>query len=299
MKNILKNREYKIYEIFVLIVISLTPLIWFEPQKMVFGLDSGYPINFIDYFWQRTFTWLSSTNFGVDMTTYMGLTPFHGIQALISFLGVTFYSVEKVTFVFWFFIISLSMYLLISYLYPLRKFWMLRLITVIFYSFNLYIFSFWINGEQTTFSAYALLPFLVLVFIKFLRKESSPLKTAIYLNIIFFFLSAGGITGVPLLGSSIVAVILTVGIFLLFCNKKEFLGSIKRLLFLILYVIPFFIFLNAYWLFPFIANFKQEFTATVQGNGGVGGNISWINFISRYTSYLNLFRLQGDNNWYE
>ncbi|HSD98639.1 MAG TPA: hypothetical protein VLB73_02995 [Patescibacteria group bacterium] len=299
MKIFIQKHLDKILEILFILFISLTPLIWFEPQKMVFGVDSGYPINFVDYFWQRSFTWLSSINFGENMTTFMGLVPFHGLQALISHLGVPFYSVEKVTFVFWFFVMAFSMYLLIRYLYPQRNFWTLRLTTVIFYVFNLYIFSFWLNGEQTTFSEYASLPILTLIFIKFLRKEISPLKTALYLNFSYFLLSSGGITGVPLLGSSIITIIVVCGLFIILSPKKCFFVMCKRFALLILYAAPFFVLFNAYWLLPFILNFKQQFSATVQGNGGLGGNISWINYISKYTSFNNLFRLQGDNNWYE
>ncbi|HEX9060589.1 MAG TPA: hypothetical protein VF941_10455, partial [Clostridia bacterium] len=267
---------------------------------MVIGLDSGYPIDFIGYFLQRSSLWLSSVNFGVNMTTYTGLLPFHGIQAFLSLIGAPFYSVQKVTFIFWFFIMSISMYLFISYLYPLKKFWFLRLSTVVLYVFNLYLFTFWLNGEQPTFSAYALLPILMLILLKFLRREWSPLKSAIYINIAFFFLSAGGITGVPLLGSSIIAIGVLFFIFLITTTTrkslKTFISSIGLFIFFSGII---FTFLNAYWLFPFLAFFKHQFTTTLAVNGGsVGANISWVNFISKYDSYTNLFRLQGDNNWY-
>src|SRR5581483_11985348 len=119
-------RFHLIVEIFILFVISLIPLLWFSPGHKVVGLDSGYPIDYVRYFKQRNYTWLSSQNFGVDMSAEAGIVPFNAFQAIVSMAGVGTYSVQKVTFVFWFFAISFAMYLFALYLFPKPHQWIFR-----------------------------------------------------------------------------------------------------------------------------------------------------------------------------
>jgi len=298
LKNFIKNNYFRIIEIFILFVISLTPLLWFSPDHMVLGLDSGYPINFINHFNTRLFTWFSPFNFGTDFTAVTGQIPQFALLAFIKIIGVSTYSVQKVTFVFWFFTMALSMYLFTSYLYKDKKYWIIRLVAVFLYVYNFHLFSFWVQGAQATFSAYILLPVVTLLLFKFFNEEISPIKTAVLINIAYLFFNMGGIYGLPLAGPTIISAI-TIFIFYAALNfKKDIKKFMKRFVLLIAFFLPLMFLLNAYSLLPFISSFGQQFSDTVKSEGGIESTVYWAKYISTYDSYINLFRLQGDNSWY-
>ena len=98
-----KERIQSILEILFLLVLGLTPLLWFHDKQVVVGLDSGYGVDYILYFIQRFYTWLGSQNLGVDMSVEVAVMPLTGLPALIKFLGVSTYSVQKILFSGWHF----------------------------------------------------------------------------------------------------------------------------------------------------------------------------------------------------
>lgn len=297
--NILKKYQYLI-EILILFIVSLTPLIWFTPNHMVLGLDSGYPIDFIARFQERLFTWFEPYNFGVDMTGAMGQIPLFGLLAFVKFIGFSIYSVQKVTFVFWFFAMVLSMYTFVFYLFPKAKFWIIRIVAVFIYVFNFHLLSFWIQGAQPTLSSYVFLPILSLLLFKFFKKEISAFKAAILINIGYFFFNAGGVFGIPLLGSSIITGLSIFIFYFLILFKEEKMQLLKRIIFFGFYLLVFSLFFNAYFLLPFLNSFGEQFAShAASTNQGIESAINWNKYISRYDSYLNLFRLQGDNSWYD
>lgn len=296
MINFIKSKYYLFIELFILLIISFVPLIWFTPNHMVLGMDSGYPIDFIGYFNQRLFSWFSSWNFGVDMSFYAGQIPLFAILAFVKSIGFSVYDVQKVTFVFWFFAIAASIYTFIYNIFPLKKYWSLRLVTVFLYVFNLYLFSFWTQGEQTTLSSFVMLPLVTLLFIKFFREELSALKSAVLLNLVYFLFNSGGIFGFPLLGATILSVLSLIS-FYLYISKTR-VRQIKRLIALSLISLIIFPFLNAYFIFPPLFTFSKQFNQSVQTAGGLESVVSWSKFVSSNASFSNLFRLQGDNNWY-
>lgn len=116
--NYLKIKRRLLLDILILFLISLVPLLWFKSQQVVVGLDSGYSINYIQYFQQRVFTWFAPHNFGADMSIEIGAVIYSAFPAFVKALGVSDYNVQKVVFVSWFFIISLSMYWLANYIFP-------------------------------------------------------------------------------------------------------------------------------------------------------------------------------------
>lgn len=293
MQFIKKNHFF--FEIAFIILLSLIPLIWFSPQHMIFGSDSGYPLDYVQYFIQRTFTWTSSQSFGEDNSTFMGALPLHGIQYVLSVIGIPYFDIQKVTFVFWFASVAFSMYFCVRYFFRRPEEWAARIIPVVLYSINFYIFLFWTIGSQTTLSAYAFLPITFLLLFKFINKDLSAFNTAAYLNLFFLIFNGGGVAGLPLLGPVIV-VGLGLIVYQLFIQfRKKYIVEIAKLIF---YSLVLFICLNAYYLLPFVLSFTQNFNTLVIKNGGVEGVIEWTQFISKFDSYINLFRLQGDNIWY-
>lgn len=299
MKKFIHQRQI-IFEILLVTLISLTPVIWFLPNHMVIGYDSGYTVNFLIYFLERIYTWQGSLNFGIDYTSLIGQLPLHAFLAFFRYIGVGMYDVQKITFFIWFFAIAISMYSLAYYLYPNKNRWMIRITAVLIYCFNLFLFSFWIQGEQTTFSVFAFFPLSILIILRFLRNENSPLTAAVFLNLAFFVLNGGGIYGVPLLGAVIISCVLLIVYYLLLNlpNKKQLTLFIKRLFLFSIFSLVISVFLNMYFLLPYLLSIKQQYHATLTSAGGVSAAVQWTNYISKYTGFINLLRLQGDLSWY-
>lgn len=293
------RKKYVLFEITFLFILSLTPLLWFKSGHIVIGLDSGYAVDYVKYFQQRESTWMASQNFGVDMSAEVGIVPYNSLPAIIKAIGVGEYDVQKVLFVAWFFILSISMYAFAYFIFPEKEKTFPRIAAVIIYIFNLHIYSFWLQGEQPILASYALLPLVTFFLLKFLMNKSSILKTSIYLNIVYLFFGSGGVRGVPLIGPVIVTSLLIFIYFLIVNFKKEKLEFIKRLFLMLVTSLVIFSFLNAYYLIPFISSFALQYGNQVAIAGGIEGAISWAKFISTHTSILNISRLQGDNNWYD
>ncbi len=297
MKFIQKYKLY-IFEVIFLIILSLTPLLWFKPGHIVIGVDSGYPVDYEKYFEQRVFTWLGSQNFGIDMSAEVGVMPYSGLTAAISMLGFSQYDVQKVLFVFWFLLITFSIYIFLSYLSPKKEYWIVRIAGTIIYSFSLHLYSFWLQGEQPILASYVILPFFSLFLLRFAQGLSTPLKTAIYLNIVYFLFSSGGVRGIPLIGPIIVTSIVIIAYYFLINFKKEGFEYIKRFLILSIFSLVLLVLSNAYFFYPFISSFLLQYSNQVAIAGGITGAIDWARFISTHTSFTNLFRLHGDNSWY-
>lgn len=297
VKKFFQQRLFILFELCIVILISCVPLFWFSSHQMVVGLDSGYPIDFSGYLHQRLFTWLGSQNFGLDTVSWLGQIPLIALLGILQQVGVALTNVQKITFFFWFFAMGFSMYLFISYLYPDKKYWLSRLTAVFLYTFNFYLLSFWVQGEQTTFSAYTLLPLILLLLLCFVRGKAGIFLTTVLLNIVFFFFNAGGILGIPLLGSTIAAIFSFVFFSVILTQRTKRVILLKRFIFLGVVSLPLLILLNAYYFFPFLTLFSHQFSSTVNNTGGLSSTISWATFISKLSSFANLSRLQGDIYW--
>jgi len=299
MKTYIRQRIHLIFELAAIALLSLIPLIWFKPGYVIIGFDSGYPLDFITYFQQRIHTWLGTQVFGLDTTLWLGQLPFIAIPALLQHLGLSLADIQKCIFVFWFLSMSLSIYALVHHLYKKPKYAFIRLSTVVFYVVNFFLFSFWIQGEQTTFAAWTLLPLATLLSIRFFERELGIIKTAVLGNVSFLFFNAGGLIGFPLMGSTMAALVVSTGFYyILALKKREGLSFILRTTGLLIVSLGLFFPLNAYWLLPFFSQFAQNYSGQIIIAGGAQAAIGWTKFISENASFVNLIRLQGDSNWY-
>lgn len=299
IKRLFNAKKTFLIEVLFIFLLSLTPLLWFKQEHIIVGLDSGYAIDHVGYFNQRSYTWLSSQNFGIDMSSEVGIVPYNFLPAGISMLDVPNYEVQKILLVGWFFILAFSIYLLASYLFPRRDQWVARIITTIIYIFNLHIYSFWLQGEQPIISSYVILPLFTLIFLRFAQKQTTFFFSAIYLNLVFVFFGSGGMRGLPLIGPVIVTSLSIFFYFLVINLDGNRLEYVKRFFKLGVLSFIFFVFSNAYFLLPFISSFSLQYSNQILSVGGIGGAVEWTKFISSHASFSNLFRLQGDNNWYD
>ncbi|MBP9814178.1 hypothetical protein KBC80_03195 [Candidatus Woesebacteria bacterium] len=287
-----------IVDIFLMATLSLIPLLWIPKGQILTGHDSGYPINVLEAYKNRFFTWNSQDSFGVDNTTSISVIPILSIQAAARAIGLSVADSEKVTFIFWFFVMQIAMYCLAKSIkddIPYRWF---PLLSAVLYVFNYYLLALWRYAAATTFSAYTVLPLSIMVLLGVCRGKYPAFRFGIYWAILLFIFNGGGGLSIPLFGGLLLAVTLACMYFVLIEKKERRKELILRVMIFVGVALGFSLLLNAYWILPFGYYVITTYYSTLAAVGGKAVVLKWTDSVSIYTSIAHLFRLQGFPDWY-
>lgn len=287
----------KLFEVLSLFILSLTPLLWFKDDQIILGHDSGFRLNPLRYWMSLLYSWNPVLSFGFDWSQFKGFLVTQLPETFFTLITGSFASGQKLTFIFWFFVIGISMYIFINSFFPARKFFSFRILGSVFYMYNFFLLQGWFIVERAKFSNYAVLPLGLLIIYKSLTKDYSLLKGAVLFSLIHFFLNGGGAP--TLFGALLITYILTF-IYLTVINifqkgYKELLYSFRLGAFFLIG----FLLVNAYWILPHIYLLVSSYGSSLAGVGGVSGILEWEATISKHASLINLFRLQGIPDWYD
>lgn len=293
MINKLKNY----WEIFIIFLLSLTPLIWFKDNQIVLGHDSGFRLNYSDHLRNLFYSWSSANNFGADWTILKGFLITQAPETFFSWLFSSLATGEKISFILWFFVIGISMYVFINNFFPQKKFWIFRIFSSVFYMYNFFLLQGWFIAERAKFSLFAVIPLGILLIYKTLTKECPILKGAILFSLISFLLNAGG--SPTFYG----ALILVYGITFIYLTTVNVLkGGYKEIIYSLKLGLSFaaaFLAINAYWILPQIYLFFNGYSSNLVSVGGIEGIIGWESIVTKNASFINLLRLQGMPDWYD
>lgn len=288
-------KKIKLFEVLLLFLLALTPLLWLNDGQIVLGHDSGFRLDPVQYLINLFYSWDPSSNFGQESVLYKGFMMAQAPEAFFTVLTKSLAFGQKLTFIFWFFLIGLSMYVFLNAFFPDKKFWILRIFGSTFYMFNFFLLQAWFIVERAKFSIMAVLPLGILFIYKTLTKEYSITKGVILFALTSFFLNAGGN---PTFYASLILAYGLTFIYLTFINirlngLKEILYSLKFGLILLIC----FLTVNAYFILPQLYSFYEGYDSTLRLVGGISGILEWEGVISKNASFLNLFRLQGIPDW--
>lgn len=284
-------------EILLLLFFCCTPLLWFGKQIIILGHDSGFRFDTIRHMRELFFSWQSGINTGVDWTVFKGLIMIHVPEALLTTIFGSLEKAQPFVFVFWMFTMAIGMYALLAYIFPDRKYWLIRISGSLFFVYNFFILQGWSIAERAKFSLYAALPLVFLTLLLMNTKKISLIKGAIQFGFVYFIFNGGG--SPPLYGSHIILWIVS---FLFFSIRGFTQTGLKEVGKVIVIYSMSFLFLlgfNAYWIIPEIGLFRSSYTQAVSQEGGIEGLIAWEREISKHTSITNLLRLQGMADWYD
>jgi len=293
-------KKFKLLEIFLLFLLSLTPLLWYKASNsLALGHDMGYPLSPIDHFLDRIFTWTNRGGLGSDQQIAVGGFFLHGIEAFINYLGFSVFDTQKIVFIFWMFMPMFAMYLLANSFFPLKKQWFLRLFISIFYVFNHFNLQAWSIAERTKFSVLTAIPLMSLLFFKLEQKNINKLKAFFLIALVFFLFNGGGTP--PFFGPVALILILVCLYFLILDlkNKKSFSDSCVSQIKNLSYFIFTFTLVNAYWIFPLYGTYLTSYTQKITESGGLSGINAWIETLSTNTTDINLLRFMGIPDWYD
>lgn len=286
--------RYKdLFAISILFLISLTPFLWLKGNYLVLGHDSGIPLSPTPHFLDRLQTWTFRYDAGTDQTFALGGFFIHGFEALLNRLPLTLSVQQSVQFSVYIFLMGLAMYLFCRTVFPDDD-RVIAITAAVFFQINHFVLQGWFIAERTKFSLYIALPLLLLLLYKLFTTRSSPITLASVSSLILFVLNGGGF--LPLYASIFLCLGLWSIVFITLERDKK--RGIQRILYYGITLGITSLLLQMYWLLPYAVYVKSNFQVEVAKSGGIDGVINWVKSISQNTSYLNLLRLQGIQEWY-
>lgn len=292
------KKQSKLFEVMLLLFLSLTPLLWLKDNQIILGHDSGFRLDPVQHLINLFYSWDPSSNFGTDWSWFKGFIITQLPETLFISLARSFTIGQQLTFIFWFFCIGVSMYIFINSFFKEKDYWFFRIFASTFYMYNFFLLQAWFIAERAKFSLFCALPLGVLFIYKTLTRKYSILKGVILFSLMSFLLNAGGnltFYGVLLLAYGITFIYLTaVNV------RRRGYGAIAHSFKVgILFVVGF-LTVNSYWILPQLYSFLNGYSSNLLLSvGGIESIIKWESVITENASFTNLLRLQGMPDWYD
>ena len=92
----------KYYEIIILCILGLTPLLWFHGSEVILGHDSGLVISPISHFFDRLYLWTYRFGLGQDQSYALAGFMIHGFEAFVASLNLGLQATQKIVLIFCF-----------------------------------------------------------------------------------------------------------------------------------------------------------------------------------------------------
>jgi hypothetical protein len=273
-------------------LMGIAPLWWFSTSQIVNTEDLRLPPNLAGWF-QYFYMWNAQIGTGSAAVLDQSLILFQGIQAGFRWLGLQMWTAQMLSFTFWHLFAGLSMFSLTRKLFPHAIPLGVPLVAASFYMFNPWLDHVWLGFKPPLVAGLAVFPLFIRYMIEgFENKNNNSLSFwgKLFLICIFFAPIGNNISEAFVIALPIVILF---G-FLLFWGIKE--KSIAPTCHFLLKVIVLILVVNAYWIIP-----ESIAALKLAGNFDPSQSnlISWLQGTSKYTSFSNVVRLQGDWTWYE
>ena len=290
MKVLKSNIKYLKFIPFL--ILGLTPVLWFwgKGDVVINGVDTNFPLNPEVWLQRRFFVWNSVTNAGVDFSSSTAGLFFHLIQFIPYKLGFDLQKVQIISLVFWFLATVISSSILARALF-LRNY-IIQLLFVVFYCFNIYLFNTWENVKVANLALVSAIPIALTALIYLKNKKITYQNASVYFLISAIFVSGAGINPAYFATFFLVLAIYIAAEIIGDFSFKEFKSRVKDFLFAFILICG----INAFWILPTV---NYIFT-NIDPSGSIdkAGFTNWINSLSQNTSILNIARLQGAWDWY-
>lgn len=298
------NLSYKTHlaSLFIILLFSLVPIIWFKPGHLLTGTDVDFPLFPDERLQERIYTWFPKILGGVDRSNNTASLPYVVSSAFFSELGFSLVTSEQLTFVLWFFLSGVSMYYLMVMLLAdseesLSFKFLANLTSVLIYMFNFYNVFLWVR-LQLAIAGLVLFPIMLALLIGVFNDKLSKLKALLVLSL--FSILCGPIGLQP---PVLYVMFASLSLYVLFdliirLHKKEHKKITENIFFYLIFIIVFFL-SSSYW----AINLLSFIWFAGYTNSAVGQEVyavdSLLNWTSSITSFTNLFRLYGDVVWFD
>lgn len=267
----------------LLLLLGLSPLLWFQNKMLIMGGDFVIPLNPRSIFFQELPLWFSHLNAGFPSYFLTFTFPFNLFWAFLDSIGFSLITIEKLWFVFLFILPGLAMYYLLSVLFLEKKIFIPRLIASIFYMFNPVVLA--VNPPIfTSYLAVGITPLLLGLLIRGLEKKEEQ-NRYVFLFGLTSFLTIPIAANPPMFAVVWLVLIGYLFFHFIFIFKKRI-----QTIFFSIKVFGVFLLLNAWWLIGFISSLGGAQLSTAK----VG---EWMDWTTVNASFLNIFRLIGSWAW--
>lgn len=275
-----------------LILLALTPIIWFlgKGNLLINGVDINFPLDPVSWFLRRFFVWNPIPNGGTDFSSSTAGLFFHFLQVIPYVIGFNLTQVQIISLVFWFLLIVFSAYLFARIILP--KKYLLQILFVVLYSFNIYMFNSWENIKVANLSLVAAIP-LVLSIVHLLHDKIISYKKAIFFScFVGVIISGAGINPAYFISFFLILLLYFLADFLVHLKTDSIKSVVGNL---VIVSVPI-ILINLFWILPTL-NFILN-NLSPSGSIDKLGFTNWVDSLSENTSLVNIFRLQGAWDWY-
>lgn len=296
MKNFKNKRKILFVLLSFLITAIIIVVVWDLNGYLVMGHDVGYRLNIKEFFHNLFFLWSDSLNFGENKYYNPGAIPIHVPELLFTIITGNVFLGQKITLIYWHFLMLIPLvfaYFLFSKNSEYKKMFIFFILGSYLYAINFFNLQGWGVFWRTRFSIQIVLPILFIFLYKTLDEKKLNKIHLLFIVLTSAFLNGGG--SPPLFGPVVITWIITGIYFLILENDK------KKVVMLFTKTTFFFgigfILISSYWLYPTLQHFLSSFRSEIASVGGIEGVTQWLKVVSKDTSYINLFRLQGIPSW--
>jgi hypothetical protein len=277
----------------IVLILGMTPFVWFTPGYVMYTVDLRLPPN-INHWFQYLYMWNETIGVGAESILDPCLVIFQGIPAFFIWLGFPVWKAQMFGYTFWFTITSLSMYFLARKIFPKAAPWGAPLICVSSYLFNLWQEHILTGNKPPLIAAYAILPWLLKLLMEGLNQEESKNKVFLFVQIAIASLLLSSIGNNVSEAYAVALFLLLFSAYALIASKRS--GTLKPTAWFIFQSAMLFVIVNAYWIIP-------QVSEALQVAGNIDHNsmsfMGWLQGTSKYTSFSNVIRFQGNWTWYQ
>lgn len=287
----MKFNKFYFLTLAALILLSLTPLIWFlgKGHVLIDGVDTNFPLNPTIWFGRRFFVWSNVFNGGSDASSSVAGLFFHFLQFVPYNLQLGLQVTEIFSLIAWFALIIFSGYFFARSILPGKS--LVQVLFSVLYGFNTYLFNTWENVKVSNLALVVGIPLVLAVFTNLIEHKISRKKAFFYFVMVGIVASGSGINP-----AYFATIFIALGIYFLSIIIIRRSQNLKKYLFDFLLAVVALVLINSFWLVP-TANYI--FINVPAGNSiDKIGFTNWVDSLSENTSILNILRIQGAWDWY-
>ncbi len=287
-----------VYALLALFGILAIAYHWLPPGFAIVGHDSGLPLDAKLFLETRTYAWDDRLNFGLDNSVNFGSLTIHFFDWASSVASQVPYGGSFVSPFFWLGLIFVSGLILA---YQFKEIFGRPFVFILPFlvTFNFYIFQSVFMLERGKFGAFSATLIMLAILLRVLGNKLGVITGAIISALVLSIFNGGGLFGITLYGGILLIVmLLLVSSFVKGAKGGGHFTEFKKTLSYLTLVAIFFLAFNAYSIIPFVSQFLTDDPNALFKESIVKGNLAWLEYVSRSTSFLNLFRFYGVPDWY-
>lgn len=286
-----------LYAFVFLVGLFFLTLAWLPPGYTIAGHDSGLPLDAKQFLSTRLYSWDDRIGFGIDNSVNFGSLTIHFIDWIASVVAGTPYAGNYISVFFWLGLIFVSG---LVFSYQLKDILgrVFVFVLPVLLTFNFYIFQSMFMLERAKFGVFSALLITLAVYFRLQQKKLEVLPAALITALVFSIFNGGGLFAITLYGGVVIILaILVIYIFVRGLENHNF-GEFKEILRLLVLSAVFYLIFNAYAILPYVKQFSANNPQAIFQDSLISGNKEWLAYVSRSSSYLNLFRFLGVPDWY-